>query len=87
LAFSLPRAFFPECSPVKQDLIDLLENRGLRSDSLDVHELKEDLLRLEGDAAELRPSIRQGVKEYRNALEEQYRLIFNCEPVENVESI
>jgi polysaccharide pyruvyl transferase WcaK-like protein len=56
-------------------------------DLLDVDKLKEDLLRLEGDAAELRPFIRQRVEEYRNALEEQYRLIFNCEPVENVESI
>jgi polysaccharide pyruvyl transferase WcaK-like protein len=63
----------------------LMEGIGLGSyshdiDFLDVHKLKEDLLRLEGDAAELQPFIRRRVEEYRNALEEQYHLIFNGEP-------
>jgi polysaccharide pyruvyl transferase WcaK-like protein len=70
----------------------LMESIGLGSyshdiDFLDVHKLQEDLMRLEKDASELRPFIRQRVEEYRNALEEQYRLIFNCDPVENVEII
>jgi hypothetical protein len=56
-------------------------------DFLDARQLKQDAPQLEKEGAELRPGIKQRVEGYRNALEEQYRLIFNCEPVENVESI
>jgi polysaccharide pyruvyl transferase WcaK-like protein len=68
----------------------LMEDIGLESyshdiDSLDVHKLKKDLLQLEVDVAELQPFIRQRVEEYRNALEEQYRLIFNRECWEHSE--
>jgi polysaccharide pyruvyl transferase WcaK-like protein len=38
-------------------------------DLLDLHKLEENLLRLERDAAELRPFIRQRVEECRKALE------------------
>lgn len=70
----------------------LMDSIGVASychdiDRLDVCELKEDVLRLEKEVAELRPLIKQRVEECRRALEEQYRLIFQCEPVDEFERV
>jgi polysaccharide pyruvyl transferase WcaK-like protein len=68
-------SFHPKCE-------SLMSAMGLSSYSLDINSLKADALiekfcDLEANAAKLKPLIRDKVREFRMALDEQYRFIFN----------
>jgi len=66
----------------------LMSAMGLSAYCLDINDLKADMLiakfcDLETNASKLKPLIRERVREFRKALDEQYRFIFNettCDP-------
>jgi polysaccharide pyruvyl transferase WcaK-like protein len=62
--------------------VSLMSAMGLSAYCLDINDLKADMLiakfcDLETNASKLKPLIREKVREFRKALDEQYRLIFN----------